>query len=128
MMNTEMGQSKAAAEFSFPKKNLESAVKTKMAEFSVIINGALKDKKDGAGLSPAEAEAVRKEILGVNVGGDLIRGIKAEDHYDTKKIITIPMDTGDATFKLSVFRDPEQSKFKFQLEAVNDLAKRLESN
>lgn len=107
---------------------LESAVKTKMAEFSAIIDNALKDKKEGAGLSPAEAEGVRREILNVNVGGEMIRAIKADVQHDTGRTVTIPMDTGDATFKVSIFRDTEQSKFKFQLEAVNDLAKKLESN
>lgn len=124
---SESGRGVANGEINKNKEVGSTPVETAASNFSAIIKEAL-EKKGGAGLSPAEADGVRKEILNMNVGGEIIKEIKAADYHDTGKSITIPMDAGDATFKLSIYRNTEQSKFKFQLEAVNDLAKRLESN
>lgn len=104
-----------------------SKVESKTAFFSNYIDGVVA-KKGGSGLSSNEARVVRKDLANMQVGGEIIKEIKAADYYDTGKEITIPTDTGDATFKLAIYRDAEQSKFKFQLEAVNDLAKKLASN
>ena len=104
-----------------------SKVESKTAFFSSYINSEVA-KKGGSGLSSNEARVIRKDIASMQVGGEIIKEIKAADYYDTGKEITIPTDTGDATFKLAIYRDTDEGKFKFQLEAVNDLAKKLESN
>ena len=104
-----------------------SKIESKVSFFSNYINNEVA-KKGGAGLSSAEASVIRRDLRNMQVGGEIIKEIKAADYYDTGKEVTIPMDIGDATFRVSVFRDTEQSKFKFQLEAVNDLARKLESN
>lgn len=100
-----------------------------------IINGYISSRlEEGSGgvLSRAEAAIIRqdlaKELQARPVGGKIIKEINAELYYDTEKQVILPIDTGDAQFKIVLFFNKQTRQYKFQLEAVNDIAKQLEAN
>lgn len=114
------------------QSQLASTVESTLEIFNTYISSALKDKGTEKVLSRAEAATIRqdlaKELRAKPVGGEIIKEIKAELYYDTGKQVVLPTDTGDANFKIIIFFDEQNRKYKFRLEAINDSAQKLESN
>jgi autotransporter translocation and assembly factor TamB len=111
---------------------LDSSLAATKKIFDIYISSSLDRKSGSAKLSYAEASALRfdlaKELKMKQIGAEIIKEIKAEPYYDTGQKVVIPMDIGDAEFKVIIFFDQSNRKFKFGLEAMNGLAQKLESN
>ncbi len=114
------------------KTPFETKIDRTFVVFDTYIHNQAKNKK--AGLSTQEARnMLRYDLMpglrGKNFDEDELAGMQGKDFFETRKVIKIPIDiSGDAEFKLVVFKNTENGKAQFGLEPINDAARSLQTN